>query len=74
MRDISLDGEELLSPPLGLRCFFRSTRKSSAQLSSRRDLRFLSDFPREICIMYITARPFRKWETYLDSPAAVARR
>lgn len=47
-------------------CFFRARRgKSSPRLSSSRDLRFLSDFPLEICIMYITARPFRKWETYL---------
>lgn len=45
----------------------RSTRKSSPRLSSSRDLRFLSDFPLEICIMYITARPFRKWETYLGT-------
>lgn len=43
----------------------RSPGKSSPRLSSFRDLRFLSDFPLEICIMYITARPFRKWETYL---------
>lgn len=46
---------------------FTPMRKVLPQLSSPRDLRFLSDFPLEICIMYITARPFQKWETYLDS-------
>lgn len=50
---------------------FARRAETSPRLSSTRDLRFLSDFPFEICIMYITARPFRKWETYLAALAGL---
>lgn len=69
MRDLAGRGKSYSYRRPSLPCFFRLTRKSSPQLSSPRDLRFLSDFLLEICIMYITARPFRKWETYLGFSA-----